>query len=205
MDVEPPLLTVKEVAERLRVAPGWVRAQAESGGLPAYQVGERWRFDPIELADWLTTRRNWAPPAAFRQREQPRTATALPPDLTPPKDLDLANTVTADEFARAFSVTRQAVVGWLRDGLVPGYHAGRSWLIDRSIFEECREILAPFEDYETFPRGASRSTYIRHAIAQEMLYRRGSDFSAIAYQRRFGERIQWIPKPGSRAGRRTPS
>lgn len=201
MDTEPPFLTVKEVAERLRASPSWVREQAESGGLPAYQVGERWRFDPIDLANWLDTRRSWAPAKAFR-RQYPERRRTSGVDLTPPENLDLASMVTAAEFASEFVITRDAVVRWMKDGLVPGYHAGRSWLIDRGVLEECREILAAFPPVAEFPVGAARSTSIRYTIAQAMLGRRGISFTAITYERRFGDPIQWVPKPGSRAGRR---
>lgn len=197
MDVEPPLLTVKEVAERLRVAPGWVRSQAESGGLPAYQVGERWRFDPIELADWLTIRQNDARSAGMIRRRYADRSSRPPPDLEVPSDLDLSSTVTAAELAERVAVPTDAVKSWMRSGLVPGYRAGRAWLIDSGVADEVKEIVSLPAHIGRLSPGRLRTSAVGEAIAGAMLRRRGIDLTVGSYRIRFGEPIYWVPGPKS--------
>lgn len=201
MDTEPRLLTVKQVAERLRVSAGWVRDQAESGGLPAYQVGERWRFDPIELADWLTIRQNDAR-AEGRIRRRYADRSSLPPgDLEVPSDLDLSATASAAEVAEQLAVPKEAVVGWLRGGLVPGYRAGRSWLVARGVADECIGIIGLAAHLADLPPGRLRTGAVTDAIARVMLRRRGIDLTVGSYRMRVGQ-IYWVPGPGSMVRRR---
>ena len=47
------LLTVKEVADRLRVTPGWVWAQARAGLILHVQLGRYRRFREEALDAWL--------------------------------------------------------------------------------------------------------------------------------------------------------
>jgi excisionase family DNA binding protein len=49
----PDVLTIEQAAELLRVAPDAVRALAESGDLPARQIGEEWRFARTAILAWL--------------------------------------------------------------------------------------------------------------------------------------------------------
>jgi excisionase family DNA binding protein len=41
----PGLLTVAEVAERLRIAPRTVRTWCGGGHIPAHKIGKSWRID----------------------------------------------------------------------------------------------------------------------------------------------------------------
>lgn len=201
MDTEPPLLTVKEVAARLRMSPSWVREQAESGGLPAYQVGERWRFDPIELADWLTIRQN-----RTVERQRPRRYANLrreAPDLDAPIGLDLGTTITAGEIAEDLALPKNAVVGWISGGLVPGYHAGNQWLIDRTIYREVREILEQGGWKQERPAGKGRTESARVALEQEMLSRRGIGHTVRSWRYHYDSGpIYWVPGPTSEVRRR---
>jgi excisionase family DNA binding protein len=48
-----PLLTVHEVAERLRSGEHTIRRLIRSGELPALRVGQQYRIDGDELERWL--------------------------------------------------------------------------------------------------------------------------------------------------------
>ena len=54
------LLTVNEVAERLRVTPLTVRRWLKSGELVGIQLGDRagWRIDPDDLARFIAQRKS---------------------------------------------------------------------------------------------------------------------------------------------------
>ena len=43
------MLTIEEVAERLRVSPAQVRAMIRRGELPAVKIGSRWRMTSAAL------------------------------------------------------------------------------------------------------------------------------------------------------------
>ena len=49
----PPLLTVHEVAERLRSGEHTIRRLIKNGELPALRVGQQYRIDGDELERWL--------------------------------------------------------------------------------------------------------------------------------------------------------
>lgn len=46
------LLTVKEVAEYLKLHPRTVSNKARSGDLPARRIGGQWRFEPQAIRDY---------------------------------------------------------------------------------------------------------------------------------------------------------
>ena len=52
-----PLLTVREVAELLRVAQKTVRRWAVSEGLPSIRLGRVLRFEPGDVSRWLSARK----------------------------------------------------------------------------------------------------------------------------------------------------
>ena len=47
------LMTGKEVAARLRVAPQTLYKMLDQGEIPAVKVGSQWRFDRNRIRDWL--------------------------------------------------------------------------------------------------------------------------------------------------------
>jgi excisionase family DNA binding protein len=51
------LLTVEEIANRLRLTPSGVMRLKDREHLPCYRVGNRWLFDRREVAMWLAPRR----------------------------------------------------------------------------------------------------------------------------------------------------
>jgi excisionase family DNA binding protein len=56
--VDKEYLTLKEVAEQLRISQKKVKALIEQEGLPAYDLGTRARRVPVsEFEDWLEGRR----------------------------------------------------------------------------------------------------------------------------------------------------
>lgn len=61
VDGKPParkLLTIQELAERLTVSVGCIRAWRLRGdGPPAIRIGTALRWDPREIDEWLNSRR----------------------------------------------------------------------------------------------------------------------------------------------------
>lgn len=51
----PELLTVGEVADRLRVSEGTVYSLLRSGALPAVKIGSQWRVSADRLSLYLTS------------------------------------------------------------------------------------------------------------------------------------------------------
>ncbi|MES9903988.1 MAG: helix-turn-helix domain-containing protein [Sedimenticola sp.] len=52
------VLTVKEVAEYLKVNDRTVYRMAASGKIPAFKVGASWRFKLQELEAWIASQHN---------------------------------------------------------------------------------------------------------------------------------------------------
>ena len=50
-------MTVREVAQHLRLAEITIYRLVEKGGLPGYKAGRQWRFIKHEVDDWLRSRR----------------------------------------------------------------------------------------------------------------------------------------------------
>ena len=57
VSVSDDLLTVNEVAEKLKISPHTVRYWVQERKVPFMKIGKRLRFDPQELAQWLETKR----------------------------------------------------------------------------------------------------------------------------------------------------
>ena len=55
-----PLMTVDEVAAWLSKNPNHVRNMARAGQLPAFRIGETWRFSRSALEEWLAAN-EWTP------------------------------------------------------------------------------------------------------------------------------------------------
>jgi excisionase family DNA binding protein len=47
------IMTVGEIAEYLSLDPQTVSRKAQSGELPAFKVGNRWRFDREDIDKWI--------------------------------------------------------------------------------------------------------------------------------------------------------
>lgn len=52
------ILTVKQVAEYLKVNERTVYRMATAGKLPAFKVGASWRFKQAELEQWIKKQHN---------------------------------------------------------------------------------------------------------------------------------------------------
>ena len=63
-------LTVREVAELLKVSERKVHAWIKDGGLPAYRVNERYRCNRAELLEWATSRNLEVPADLFRNGDE---------------------------------------------------------------------------------------------------------------------------------------
>ena len=53
---QPTMMTVREVAGYLRVHEMAIYRMARHGEIPAYKVGNRWRFNRHRTEEWLSTR-----------------------------------------------------------------------------------------------------------------------------------------------------
>ena len=54
----PPLLTIQEVADRLRVNEKTVRRWIDTQELPAFKLGRQWRISEQDLRRFLQMRRH---------------------------------------------------------------------------------------------------------------------------------------------------
>jgi excisionase family DNA binding protein len=50
---QPTIMTVREVAGYLRMHEMTIYRMARQGEIPAYKVGNRWRFNRQRLHEWL--------------------------------------------------------------------------------------------------------------------------------------------------------
>ena len=50
----PNLMTVEDVANRLRLSYSTVYSMLRAGEIPAVKLGAQWRVDPIRLDAWLS-------------------------------------------------------------------------------------------------------------------------------------------------------
>jgi len=50
----PPVMTISEVAEYLRIPHGSVYKLAQRGRIPCQKVGRHWRFRREAIDDWLS-------------------------------------------------------------------------------------------------------------------------------------------------------
>lgn len=48
------LLTVKEMASKLRLSSQTLYKMVRHGEIPGVKVGNQWRFDPVQVHTWLT-------------------------------------------------------------------------------------------------------------------------------------------------------
>lgn len=53
-----PILTIKDVADYLKVNERTIYRLAASGELPGFKVGNSWRFKQSELEQYITTQHN---------------------------------------------------------------------------------------------------------------------------------------------------
>ncbi len=51
---QPTIMTVREVAQYLRMHEMTIYRMAREGDIPAYKVGNRWRFNRSRLEEWLS-------------------------------------------------------------------------------------------------------------------------------------------------------
>ena len=54
--IEKPYLSIQEVAERFGINPTTVYRLANQGKLPAFKVGNQWRFSEARLEEWVADR-----------------------------------------------------------------------------------------------------------------------------------------------------
>ena len=52
----PPIMTVKELAEYLKIHPSTIYRLLKTGQLPAFRVGSDWRFNVEEIDHWRLER-----------------------------------------------------------------------------------------------------------------------------------------------------
>ena len=54
--MDKPYLSIQEVAKRFRVNTTTVYRLAKQGRLPAFKVGNQWRFSEDRLKEWIADR-----------------------------------------------------------------------------------------------------------------------------------------------------
>ena len=54
--IKKPYLTVEEVAKQFGVNVTTVYRLAKQGKLPAFKVGNQWRFSEVRLEEWVANR-----------------------------------------------------------------------------------------------------------------------------------------------------
>jgi len=54
------IMTVREVADYLKVNDRTIYRMAAAGKIPAFKVGASWRFKSSEINDWIESERNSA-------------------------------------------------------------------------------------------------------------------------------------------------
>lgn len=52
--MESEILTIKEVAEYLKVTDRTIYRLANKGEIPAFKVGNTWRFERARIAEWMS-------------------------------------------------------------------------------------------------------------------------------------------------------
>ncbi len=72
------LMTLKEIAERLRLSERTVSRLAHKGEIPALKVAHQWRFDRAAIDDWMTKRGS----VPVTEQRLPATATGVLEPLT---------------------------------------------------------------------------------------------------------------------------
>jgi PTS system nitrogen regulatory IIA component len=63
-------LTVREASRLLNVPERAMYRWIQEGSIPAQRIGEHYRFNPVELAEWATARRLRVSPCMFDGKEQ---------------------------------------------------------------------------------------------------------------------------------------
>lgn len=58
VDRRPTIMTVDEVAKYLRMHEMTIYRMAAEGRLPAYKIGNRWRFKKERIDEWLRSQEN---------------------------------------------------------------------------------------------------------------------------------------------------
>lgn len=58
IEERPTIMTVSELAKYLRLHEQTVYKMAKEGRVPAYKVGNRWRFKKDTIDDWLREQRD---------------------------------------------------------------------------------------------------------------------------------------------------
>lgn len=66
------VLTVTELAKYLRMKPVTIYKHVEEGRIPAFKVGNRWRFKKSTIDKWIEEKENWN--AARQERRKSRKA-----------------------------------------------------------------------------------------------------------------------------------
>jgi nitrogen PTS system EIIA component len=77
--MENPLMTLKEVAEHIRLNEKIVGRMAQRGEIPALKVARQWRFDRGAVDAWMSTR---GPAASAVHQQLPAEAAGIPEPIT---------------------------------------------------------------------------------------------------------------------------
>lgn len=64
-----PVLTIKDVADYLKVNERTIYRLAASGALPGFKIGNSWRFKQSELEQYISSRHNRNPEHTDKEKE----------------------------------------------------------------------------------------------------------------------------------------
>lgn len=113
-DVMPVTSPSRDLRDLLRIGQTTVSLRLWQGKIPGYLLGRSCTAFRTEVRKWLESTANG-------------TGSVHGPD---PDPLDACGGGTVSEMVGLFGMSRQSVMGWLRDGAVFRRFAGRRWSVE---------------------------------------------------------------------------
>jgi len=112
------LLTVEELARLLSIKDNTVRSLARKNLLPTIKIGNNWRFNKQNIAQWLLTLRN-----------------SHPSDSNIDIGDGCVSLMTIDEVANIMKLSAATVRNMARQNAIPGYKITRLWRFSKDEIE----------------------------------------------------------------------
>lgn len=164
-------MQVKDIAEMLHMSVRTVRRWVQEGKIPAYQFHRQYRFDRLELQDWMLKR------AYFRNEKQ----------ILPKSDCFSHGAVSLREHLLYRALRKGGVIGQIDAVSKPQSIASATALIARKLDVDAEVIQEMLADRE-----AMSSTGILNGVAvphtRDFLLPKPTDFVAVVY---LNQPIEW--------------
>ncbi|MWJ80246.1 DNA-binding protein [Clavibacter michiganensis subsp. michiganensis] len=137
-DALPATLRSADLQRILQIGQTTVSLWFAKGTIPGYRISHSWIAFRSEVREWLES----------------TSTVPVPPHEPYPHPLDAyPDHLTHRDLMELFQKSRPAVLGWLRDGVIPAMRPGGRWLIEkaavRRLLEETSNQRADF-----VPKGA---------------------------------------------------